>query len=56
MRAYALNERAACSSAPGRTAGARDIPFPYFGEVMTGIEYQAAAHMIYEGLVEEGLR
>ncbi len=22
---------------------------------MTGFEYQAAAHMIYEGMVEEGL-
>jgi len=26
----------------------------YSDEVWTGIEYQAAAHMIYEGLVEEG--
>ncbi len=31
------------------------VPFPYWDEVMTGFEYQAAAHMIYEGLVEEGL-
>lgn len=27
----------------------------YSDEVWTGIEYQVAAHMIYEGLVEEGL-
>ena len=27
----------------------------YSDEVWTGIEYQAAAHLIYEGLVEEGL-
>ena len=27
----------------------------YSDEVWTGIEYQAAAHMIYEGMVEEGL-
>jgi hypothetical protein len=26
----------------------------YSDEVWTGIEYQAAAHMIYEGMVEEG--
>ena len=26
----------------------------YSDEVWTGIEYQVAAHMIYEGLVEEG--
>lgn len=28
----------------------------YFNECMSGFEYQAAAHMIAEGLVEEGLR
>ena len=27
----------------------------YSDEVWTGIEYQVAAHMIYEGMVEEGL-
>jgi len=27
----------------------------YFNECMTGFEYQAAAHMILEGLVQEGL-
>ena len=27
----------------------------YFNECMTGFEYQAAAHMIWEGLVQEGL-
>src|SRR5262249_9194722 len=27
----------------------------YFNEVWTGYEYQVAAHMIWEGLVEEGL-
>jgi uncharacterized protein (DUF608 family) len=28
---------------------------PYVDEVWTGVEYQVAAHMIYEGMVEEGL-
>jgi non-lysosomal glucosylceramidase len=32
------------------------VPVPYAEEVMTGFEYQAACHMIQEGLVEEGLR
>ncbi|MBN2046863.1 MAG: hypothetical protein JW750_03370 [Anaerolineaceae bacterium] len=32
------------------------IPIPYSEEVMTGFEYAAAAHMIQEGLVEEGMR
>ncbi|MEI7848902.1 MAG: GH116 family glycosyl hydrolase [Chloroflexota bacterium] len=31
------------------------LPFVYSDEVWTGIEYQAAAHMISEGLVREGL-
>ncbi len=32
-----------------------EIPFPYFAEVFTGVEYQAAAHMIYAGMVREGV-
>jgi len=35
--------------------GRPKIPFPYFSEVMTGFEYQAAVHLIYEGFVEQGL-
>jgi uncharacterized protein (DUF608 family) len=30
-------------------------PFPYYNEVMTGFEYAAAAHMLYEGQTETGL-
>ncbi|MEM9143079.1 MAG: GH116 family glycosyl-hydrolase [Bacteroidota bacterium] len=33
-----------------------DFPFPYYTEIMTGFEYSTAAHMIYEGQVEDGLR
>ena len=35
--------------------GKPTLPFPYSDEVWTGIEYQAAAHMIAAGLVDEGL-
>jgi uncharacterized protein (DUF608 family) len=31
-------------------------PFPYFGEVMTGFEYTAAAGLLYEGMTSEGLQ
>ena len=31
------------------------LPFVYSNEVWTGIEYQAASHMLLEGLVKEGL-
>lgn len=30
-------------------------PFPYYSEVMTGFEYSTGAHMLYEGLEDEGL-
>ena len=35
--------------------GKPTLPFVYSDEVWTGIEYQVASHLIYEGLVEEGL-
>jgi uncharacterized protein (DUF608 family) len=35
--------------------GALSLPFVYSNEVWTGIEYQAASHMVSSGLVEEGL-
>ena len=31
------------------------IPFPYYAEVMTGFEYSTAAHMLYAGMVREGV-
>ena len=31
-------------------------PTPYYNELMTGFEYTAAVHMLFEGLTEEGLR
>lgn len=36
--------------------GKPELPFIYSDEVWTGIEYQAAAHLIFEGEVEKGLR
>ena len=47
--------RADSCSAPGPKAEALSLPFVYSNEVWTGIEYQAASHMIASGLVEEGL-
>lgn len=35
--------------------GRLEVPFPYFGEVMTGFEYCAATGMIYEGLTDDAL-
>ncbi|NOZ20218.1 MAG: hypothetical protein GXP25_03925 [Planctomycetes bacterium] len=55
QRIYALNDEAGlllCSWPRGNRPA---LPFVYSDEVWTGIEYQVAAHLIYEGLVEEGL-
>ena len=35
--------------------GRPTLPFPYSNEVMTGMEYQVACHMMMLGMVEEGL-
>lgn len=55
QRIYALNDEAGLLLCSWPREGRETYPFPYADEVWTGIEYQVAAHMIYEGLVEEGL-
>jgi len=55
MRTFALADESALLVCSWPHDDRPKVPFPYFSEVMTGFEYQAAAHMIYEGLVEEGL-
>ncbi len=55
QRTYALNDEAGlllCSWPHGQRP---KLPFPYSDEVWTGIEYQVAGHLIYAGLVDEGL-
>jgi hypothetical protein len=55
MRTYALNDEAALLICTWPRGNRPRAPFPYFSEVMTGFEYQAGIHMIYEGLVKQGL-
>ncbi len=55
QRVYALDDEAGlviCTWPNGRR---EKFPFPYSDEVWTGIEYQVAAHMIYEGMIQEAL-
>jgi len=55
QRIYALNDEKGlllCSWPRGKRPA---LPMVYSDEVWTGIEYQVAAHMIYEGMVKEGL-
>jgi len=52
---YALNDEPGTLLCSWPHGGKPSLPFVYSDEVWTGIEYQVASHMIYEGLVEEGL-
>ena len=55
MRSYALGDENALLMAAW-PYGRLEVPFPYFGECMTGFEYCAATGMLYEGQVENGLK
>ncbi|GAB4116421.1 MAG: non-lysosomal glucosylceramidase [Roseiflexaceae bacterium] len=55
LRSFALHDESALLMASYPHGNRPTRPFPYFNEVMTGFEYTAAVHMIYEGLIEEGL-
>ena len=56
MRTYALNDEAALLMASYPRGRRPRSPFPYFNEVMTGFEYCAAAHMMYEDQIGNGLK
>ncbi|MGE5648059.1 MAG: GH116 family glycosyl hydrolase [Acidobacteriota bacterium] len=55
QRIYALNDESGLLLCSWPRGGRPAIPFPYSDEVWTGIEYQVAAHLMYEGMVAEGL-
>jgi non-lysosomal glucosylceramidase len=52
---FAVNGEAGVLIATYRPGKRPEIPFPYFAEVWNALEYQFAAHLIYEGMVTEGL-
>lgn len=54
MRSYVMGNEAGLLMASW-PKGRLKVPFPYFAEVMTGFEYCAAVHMIYEGQTENAL-
>jgi uncharacterized protein (DUF608 family) len=52
---YAIGDEPGLLLCTWPRGGKPTLPFVYSDEVWTGIEYQAASHMISEGLVDEGL-
>ena len=55
QRVYALNDEAALLVCDYTKGGRPKIPFPYFQEAWTGIEYLVAAQFIQAGMLREGL-
>lgn len=55
QRIYAVADESGLLLCSWPRGGRPAFPFPYSDEVWTGIEYQVASHLIYEGMVKEGL-
>ena len=55
QRTYALNDEGGLLLCSWPRGGRPEIPFVYSDEVWSGIEYQVASHLIYEGFIDEGL-
>ncbi|OCT15328.1 hypothetical protein A8709_14650 [Paenibacillus pectinilyticus] len=55
-RLYSVNDEGGLVICTWPLEGSKPtIPLTYNSETMTGFEYQAASHMIQEGMIEEGL-
>ena len=55
LRTFAVNDEAATLMATYPRGRRPARPFPYYNEVMTGFEYTAAVHLLYEGMTADGL-
>jgi uncharacterized protein (DUF608 family) len=55
QRTYVLNDEAALIIAEYAHGGRPNVPFPYYAEAWTGLEYTAASHMVYAGMVSQGI-
>ncbi|WP_214629247.1 GH116 family glycosyl-hydrolase [Paenibacillus agaridevorans] len=54
-RIYGLNDEQGLLISTWPKGNSPKVPVPYADECMNGFEYQAACHMIYEGMIDEGL-
>jgi hypothetical protein len=55
QRTYVLNDEAALVVCDYPNGKRPKVPFPYFAEVFTGLEYATAALMMAEGMAGEGI-
>jgi non-lysosomal glucosylceramidase len=55
QRTFVLNDEGALVVAAYANGQRPGVPFPYYAEVFTGLEYTAASHMIFAGMVREGI-
>jgi uncharacterized protein (DUF608 family) len=55
QRTYVLNDEAALIVCDYGKGGRPAVPFPYYAEAWTGMEYSSAATMMYAGLQREGI-
>ncbi|KYH39958.1 MAG: hypothetical protein AYL32_014020 [Candidatus Bathyarchaeota archaeon B26-2] len=55
LRIYAVDGEAGLVLCTWPKGGRPGYPFYYADEVWCGVEYQVASHMIYEGMLDEGL-
>ena len=55
QRVFALNDEGGLLLCSWPRGGRPRFPFVYADEIWTGIEYQAATEMIYQGLIDEGI-
>ena len=53
---YAIGEEPGLLICSWPNGGKPTLPFPYSDEVMTGMEYQVATHLISEGFAKEGVQ
>jgi len=54
-RTYVLNDEPALMVCDYGKAERPHVPFPYYAESWTGLEYLAAAHLIFAGMTREGV-
>jgi len=56
QRVYALNDEAAVLICDYGHGARPKVPFPYYAESWTGIEYLYAAQLLFAGMLDEGVR